>query len=240
MRELQLAFLKASVANQDIPQDHAFFAKLYEFAVAKNIKNVITGSNLTSESILPASWGYDAMDLVHVKDIYRKFGPGGKLKSYPAISFWKYKIYYPYVKKMTVHKPLNWIDYDKNKAMEFLIKEYGWQYYGGKHLESRWTKFFQTYYLPKKFGYDKRRAHLSSMIAAGQLSRAVALNELESSPFDKDDVQSQMAFIAKKLGIDKKGLEKLIALPNKTYLDYKNHERLLRIFRSIKRRLSFK
>lgn len=236
IKDLQLSFLNASVANQDTPQDHVFFAKLYDFAVSNKIKYVVTGSNLTSESILPAEWGYTASDSTQIKAIHRKFGTKA-LKSYPMMSYWQNKVIWPYVKKMEIVRPLNWIYYDKNKAIEFLQENYGWRYYGGKHHESHWTKFFQSYYLPIKFGFDKRKAHLSSMIIADQITREDALAELERPVFEEEDVKKQKSFVAKKLGVSLEELERLIKLPNKTYRDYPNQEKLNKFFINLKKSL---
>ncbi len=233
MRDLQLSYLKSSVANQDIPQDHTFFAKLYEIAISKNIKYVVTGSNLTSESILPDSWGYSASDGKQLHAIHKLFGEK-KLKTFPSMNFWQLAIYWPYIKKMKVISPLNWIDYDKNKAIDFLQKEYSWNYYGGKHHESKWTKFFQAYYLPTKFGFDKRRAHLSSMIVSGQITREVALSELDKPLYDKEELRDDKSFVARKLGITDGELDAYMELPNKSYLDYPNIEETLALFRKIK------
>ncbi|RME24979.1 MAG: N-acetyl sugar amidotransferase, partial [Candidatus Zixiibacteriota bacterium] len=160
MRALQLAFFKAGVANQDTPQDHAIFAGLYRFAVQNKIRYVFSGSNYATESILPNSWGYSAMDARQIKGIYKRHGDGTKLRSFPFVSFFQYHFYYPYVKRMTVVRPLNFLPYNKELAISTLESELGWKYYGGKHYESRFTKFFQGYYLPVRFGYDKRRAHM--------------------------------------------------------------------------------
>jgi N-acetyl sugar amidotransferase len=228
MRDLQLAFLRASVANQDIPQDHAFFAKLYELAVKKGIKYVLTGSNLTSESILPSSWGYKASDSIHLRSIHKRFGER-KLRTFPTMSYFEQKIYWPRIRGMKLIKPLNLIDYDKEKAKDFLIKTYNWRYYGGKHFESKWTKFFQAYYLPFKFGYDKRKAHLSSLIIAGQLSREKALEELSRPIYSERELADDMAFIAQKLGISLAEFRSIIDLPPKTYKDYASEETLFGI-----------
>lgn len=234
MRDLQVAYLKASLANQDVPQDHAFFAKLYELADKKKIKYTLTGSNLSSESILPAAWGYDAEDSIQIKAIHRKYGKV-KLKSYPLMSFWKNKIYWPYFKRMVVVRPLNFVDYNKNKAILSLEQNYGWRYYGGKHHESKWTKFFQAYYLPEKFGYDKRRAHLSSMIVAGQMTRGEAIAELEKPIYNERELAEDIFYIEKKLGLMTGGLVSFIHLPKKTFHDYPNQISMHEFFRRLKR-----
>lgn len=233
MRELQVAFLKSSLANQDVPQDHAFFAKLYQVADENNIRYTITGSNLTSESILPSSWGYDASDSIQIKAIAKRFGKGS-LKKYPMMSWWSNKIYWPYIKKMNVVRPLNLINYNKNEAIKFLQENYGWQYYGGKHHESKWTKFFQAHYLPVKFGFDKRKAHLSSMIAAEQITRDQALAELDKPLYDAHELKEDIYFIEKKLGLKAGELVELMQLPNRVYTDYPNDRKILSVFRKIK------
>lgn len=226
MRDLQLAFLKSSVANQDTPQDHVFFAKLYDFAIKNKIRYVLNGANLTSESILPLSWGYNPRDKIHIKAVHKKFGRI-KLKTFPLMSSFQIFLYWPYIKRMQRVTPLNWMDYNKNEAIKFLGKNYGWQYYGGKHLESVWTKFFQGYYLPVKFGYDKRKAHLSSLIISGQISRQEAIEILKSSPYDKPEIEEDLKYVSKKLGLSVEEMIQLIKLDNKSYKDYNNQEKLV-------------
>lgn len=230
MRDIQLAFFKANVANQDVPQDHAFFAALYTFAVENKIKYVLNGSNLATESILPRAWGHNAMDIAHLKGIHRKFG-SLKIKKFPLVSFFKYYIYYPYIKKMQVLRPLNYMDYNKDKAMDILSQELGWTYYGGKHYESRFTKFFQAFWLPEKFGYDKRKAHLSSLIVSDQITRDGALIELEKPLYEPKELERDKDLIAKKLNISKKELEHLLKEPCKSFIDYPNNEWKIELFR---------
>ena len=239
IKALQLAFLNASLANQDVPQDHAFFAKLYQVAESKSIKYVITGSNLSSESILPRSWGYSAMDLIQIKSINKTFG-NYKLKNYPMCNYFKYKIYYPYILKMKVIRPLNYMNYNKLESKIFLQNKYGWRDYGGKHHESIWTKFFQSYYLPEKFGFDKRKAHLSSMIVAKQITREEALIELEKPLFDSKTIDKDIRYIEKKLGIESGRMLELMKLDNKDYTDYPNQLNLDNVLRYVKRFISGK
>ena len=170
MKDLQRSFFKASLPDQDIPQDHAIFSALYKFADENNIKYAFNGVNFATESILPVSWGYQAMDLRHIKSIHNRFGER-ELKEYPSVNFFQRYIYFNLIKNMKIISPLNYLNYRKNEAIEILTKELGWQYYGGKHHESRFTKFFQSYYLPFKFHFDKRRAHLSSLIVSGQINK---------------------------------------------------------------------
>lgn len=232
MRDLQLAFIKSGVANCDIPQDHAFVAILFKLAEKKGIRWIISGHNLQTESILPESWGYTSIDSKHLHSIHRQFGRR-PLKSFPTYTLFEYTFWWPYVRKIKILKMLNFEDYRKNEAKQLLIDKYGWRDYGGKHYESRFTKFFQSYYLPTKFGYDKRRAHLASLVVAGEISRAAALEELTKPPFDKDEAHQDKLFVAKKLAVPETEFDAILAGPRKTYLDYPSNadriEKLLHI-----------
>ena len=228
MKDLQVAFLRSGLANQDVPQDHAFFAGLYNYAVKNNIKYVLSGSNYATEGILPSSWGYSAMDLRQIKDVHRRFGKN-ELKTFPVVNFWKYYIYYPYIRKMKVVKPLNFMPYDKDEAVKTLEKELGWRYYGAKHYESRFTKFFQAYYLPARFGYDKRRAHLSSIIVSGAMSREQALKEMEKELYPDAQLKEDSAFVMKKLGLSEEEFERILKMPLKSFRDYDSNYELMMV-----------
>lgn len=223
MQDMQVAFLRSNLANQDVPQDHAFFAALYGYAVKAGIKYVISGSNYATESILPRSWGYDAMDATHVKTIHARFG-NRKRKSFPVVSFLDYFFKYPYFHGMKVLAPLNFIPYSKQEAIRILEEKYGWRYYGGKHFESRWTRFFQAWYLPHKFGYDKRKAHLSSLILNGEMTRDQALAELRRPLYDPTHLREDKEFVSKKLGMTLQELEALVAQPPAHYSQFPNHQ----------------
>lgn len=228
MRDMQLAFLRSNLANQDVPQDHAFFAALYGYAEKAGIKYVINGSNFATECILPASWGYDAMDATHVKSIHARFGsrPRG---DFPVVSFFDLYVKYPFLLKMEVLRPLNLLPYNKEEAIKILEKDYGWRYYGGKHYESRWTRFFQAYYLPYKFGYDKRKAHLSSLVVSGQMSRGDALEALKTPLYDPKQLVEDKIFIAKKLGLSLPEFEALVEQPARHFSEFPNHQRKRRL-----------
>jgi N-acetyl sugar amidotransferase len=219
MRDLQLAFFKASVANCDIPQDYVFKVVLYKTADTKKVKYIISGSNLVTESILPTSWGYTSDDSRHLRSIHNKFGTI-KLRNYPQLSFLEQFIHYPYIKKIKTIPVLNYMTYIKAEAKEFLKKEFGWKDYGGKHFESVFTRFFQSYYLPNKFGFDKRRAHLSSLIVSGQMTREEALKEMEKVIYPEHQLREDKDFVAKKLGITLENFDTIQALPIKTFKDY--------------------
>lgn len=227
MRDLHLAFLRAGLANQDVPQDHAFFAALYKYATEAGIHYVISGANYATEGVLPQSWGYDAMDATHLRAVHRKFG-SRPLAQFPIVTFYKYYFYYSRIKRLKIFTPLNFISYEKKTAIKYLEDKFGWRYYGGKHYESRWTRFFQAHYLPTKFGYDKRKAHLSSLIVSGQLSREEALLELEKPLYPDNELAEDKAFVAKKLGIEVEELERLIIDKPRHYTEFPTHARQLK------------
>ena len=165
MRDLQLAYLRAGVANQDVPQDHAFFASLYHYATRNGIRTVLSGGNIATEGIFPKAWHGSAMDAINLRAIHHRYGTI-PLKHYQAISFGQHYFWYPLVKRMKVLRLLNFMPYNKSAAITEL-ESIGWRSYVGKHGESLFTRFFQNYWLPTKFGYDKRRPHLSSLIVSG-------------------------------------------------------------------------
>jgi N-acetyl sugar amidotransferase len=238
MRDLQLSFFKSSIANLDVPQDHVFIASLYQEAKRYNIKYILNGGNMSTESILPNAWGYDASDSLHVLDIHKKFGTI-PLKTYPVFTPWKRFFYYPFFVRMQTLRPLEYINYNKAEVKEFLIKELGWRDYGGKHYESTFTKFFQAHYLPEKFGFDKRKAHLSSLIVSGQMTREEALKELKESLYDPKELEEDRIFFAKKLGISLDEYYSIMKKAPSDYTDFNNVEKYLNTFRKVTKKLSF-
>lgn len=222
MRDLQLAFFKAGVPHLDTPQDHAFFAGLYNFAAKNKVKYILTGANYSTECVRePLEWHYHASDLAQLKDIHRRFG-SRPLKSFPLAGILKFKLFYRFIKGVRVVKPLNYIPYHKEAAMTELVEQFGWQRYPHKHYESRFTRFYEGFWLRKKFGYDKRRAHFSSLILTGQLSRDDALQRIALAPYSDEQVRQDFEYISAKLGIEVSELEQMLHGPNKTYRDYKN------------------
>jgi len=224
IRDLQVSFLKAGVANQDTIQDHAFFATLYHFAVKNDISYVISGGNIATESVFPTSWHHAAMDAIQIKAIHQKFGKT-RIKDYKTISFFQYYFYYPFIKKMKTVRPLNYMKYNREEALSILKEQIGYKEYGRKHGESRFTKFFQNYYLPTKFGMDKRKPHLSSMILSGELTREQALKELESPLYPESELREDKEYVAKKLGLTVTELDNLIISPGCSYKRYKNWDK---------------
>lgn len=233
MRDLQKAFLQASVLNQDIPQDHLFFSTLYRTARQFGINNFLSGVNFATESVIPPNFGYPYSDDVHLRAVHRKFGEV-PLKSYPVMSFIEFLWLTRVRKLLNVHRPLNYIDYNKEHAVALLRANYGWRDYGSKHSESRFTKFYQDIYLPKKFGFDKRRLHLSSLIVSGQISREEALRIIAQPTIDPGQAGRETRFVGKKLGIGEMELSRLIAAPPVPHTDYPNNMHLLRAINRVK------
>jgi N-acetyl sugar amidotransferase len=221
IRDLQLAYLKAGVANQDVVQDHAYFASLYHFAVDNKIDYVISGGNIATEAVIAPAWQHGAMDAINLKAIHKEFGKSS-LKDYKVISFLQYYFYYPFIKKMKVVRPLNYLPYSKDFAQQELEEKVGYKAYGRKHGESRFTKFFQNHYLPTKFNIDKRRSHLASRILSDDITRNEALVALDEPLYDLSELKEDKFYLAKKLGISVDELEKLTNSPGHSYKEYKN------------------
>ncbi len=221
MKDLQLAFFKAQVPYQDLPQDHAIFAGLYNYAVKHGIKYVLTGANSATECIRPPiEWVYQN-DLKMIRGIHRKFGTR-PLKTFPQCGMVKYRVYYPIFKGMKRVAPLDMVEYDKEKVKLFLQERFGWEPYENKHYENVFTRFYEGYYLPHKFGYDKRKCYFSNEILAGTMTREAALAELEQPPYDLRQMEEDKAYIAKKLGLTVEEFQAIIDGENKTFRDYRN------------------
>lgn len=235
MMDVQRAYFLSEVINQDVPQDHAFFAKLYEFTVQNNIQYFVSGHNWSSESITPESWGYDAYDSRNLKDIHKKYGRL-KLKTFPTISFYKNNIKYPYINKFRKVRPLNCIDYDPKVALDILTKELGFEDYGKKHCESTFTRLYQAYIQPKKFCFDKRRAHLSSLIISNKISRDDALKELETPVCSNEQIIDDINTFIKNIDITKQEFDEIINhVGGRSHLEFKNDRKLLSLKDNFKR-----
>ncbi len=226
MRDLQLAFFKAGVPHIDTPQDHAFFATMYNFAEKYKVKYILTGANHSTECVRnPIEWMYYQSDLIQLKDIHNKFGQR-PLVNFPLTNILRHKVYLHYFKGITVVKPLNYIPYIKEEAMQLLIDKFGWQRYAQKHFESRFTKFYEGYWLPKKFGFDTRKVQFSSLILTNQMTREEALEKLSEPSFDEESIAQDFEYVATKLGITIKELQEYLDAPNKSYKDYKSQENI--------------
>lgn len=223
MKDLQVSFLKSQVSHQDIPQDTAFFSALYKFARENRIKYVLTGGNYSSECIRePTEWGaYPGIDKTFIFDIHAKFG-SMPLKTFPIVDVFSYKIFYKYILGMRVFKPLDFISYNKSEAEIKLEELFGWQKFQHKHHESRFTRFIEDYWLPKKFGFDRRRAHFSSLILTGQLSRQEALDRIKKPELDEHFIEREFEYIAHKLDLDVNQLKIIFQGNNKLSKDYRS------------------
>lgn len=229
MRDLQRAFLLSGVPNQDIPQDHLFFAMLFKMAQKYKIPYWLCGFNYISESILPRTWSGYAMDSTHLLAIHQQYGKQA-LNTYPILSFEDYCKYYLNIGEQDVIRidPLNFMDYNPLTARKELKEKCGWQDYGSKHGESVFTRFFQNYFLPKRFGYDKRRAHLSSLIVSQCISRENALSILNTTPSSYNEIDNDKNFILQKLGFSEKEFSNIINLPLKKHTDYPTSDKKIK------------
>ena len=220
-KDVQLAFLKASVPNAEIPTDHGIAATLFKTAEKFGTRFILSGSNLATEGILPLAWGHFHQDLRHLKAVHRRFGTV-RLKTLPGISVPDY-LRYVFVKKIRQIPFLNYVDYNKDEAKEMLSRELGWRDYGGKHYESVWTRFFQGYYLPTKFGFDKRKAHLSSLICSGAMTRDEALEESRRPIYAPALLAEDRAFVLKKLGLSEEQFQAIVDAPPVKHTAYASH-----------------
>lgn len=245
MKDFQLAFFKSGVPHIDIPQDHAFIATLYHFAQKHGIKYILNGGNFSTECVRnPKDWLYYGTDMAQLQDIHNKFGTI-PLKTYPFSSVLFHKFYLRYIRGVRVVKPLNYLPYTKEIAIRTLSEKYGWSSYPQKHFESRFTKFYEGYWLPTRFGYDTRRVQFSSLILTGQMTRTEALEKLAQPAYDMNSIEEDFEYIATKLGIGVEELRSYHEMPLRSYKDYKNSEwlfelgaralKILGVERSIKR-----
>jgi hypothetical protein len=215
---LQLSFLRANVVNCESPTDHGITATLFRMASKEKVRFILSGSNLVTEAIMPIAWAYYNQDLRNLKAIHRRFGKKA-LKTFPTISIVDY-LYYVFVEKIRQVPFLNYIEYNKEEAKRLLAKEIGWRDYGGKHYESVWTRFYQGYYLPRKFGFDKRRAHLSTLICSGQIRREEALSEMEKPTYDPKLLAEDMQYVIKKFGLTQEEFDTILNAAPKQHYEY--------------------
>jgi N-acetyl sugar amidotransferase len=222
-RDLQLAFLRASTPDSEIPSDHAIVASLYKKARELGVKYIINGSNVRTESHLPAAWSQGHLDWRYIKSINDIYGKNS-LRNFPHMSLLQLLFNAKQYREFPI---LNYIDYSKKDAIKLLEKELGWKYYGGKHYESIYTRFYQGYILPRKFGYDKRRTHLSSLICSGEITRKEAIEELEKEAYPKNLMREDREFIIKKFEISEEEFENIMALPCKSFYDYPSYSKTI-------------
>lgn len=238
VRDLQVAFLRSGIPDQDLVQDAAFFSALYAFARKNRVKHVITGSNFSTECCRePEEWGgYVGIDRTLFSDIHSKFGTA-PLSTFPLTDIFVYKLYYQKILGMTVHHPLNHVPYVKADAEAELGALFDWQAFRHKHHESRFTRFYEDYWLPRRFGFEKRRAHFSSLIMTGQMSRSEALERIARSEMGDEFLENEFEYVAHKLDLTVDELRELFSLPKKTFRDYRNKRGLISLGANIARTL---
>ncbi|MGZ9234932.1 MAG: N-acetyl sugar amidotransferase [Anaerolineales bacterium] len=222
-KDLQLAFLKASTPDSEIPSDHAIWAVIGDMAEKLKVRYVLSGFNVRTETHLPRAWSQGHFDWKYIQSVQKQFGKG-KLKTFPHQGLFTY-----YRRLFTLRRVdiLNYLDYNKQEAMQLLERELGWKYYGGKHHESLYTRFYQGYILPTKFGYDKRLCHLSSQICSGEITREVALTELQKPTYAPSMQEDDREYVAKKLGVSDSEFDEIMKLPRKSFSDYPSYGRVI-------------
>jgi N-acetyl sugar amidotransferase len=222
-KDLQLAFLKASTPDSEIPSDHAIWAVIGDMAEKLKVRYILSGFNVRTETHLPRAWSQGHFDWKYIQSLHKQFG-SGKLKTFPQQSLFTY-----YRRLLTLRRVdiLNYLDYSKQEAMQLLERELGWRYYGGKHHESIYTRFYQGYILPSKFGYDKRRSHLSSQICSGEIAREAALAELQKPTYAPSMQEEDREYVAKKLDVSDKEFDAIMNLPRKSFSDYPSYGRVI-------------
>jgi N-acetyl sugar amidotransferase len=221
-KDLQISFLKASTPDGEIPSDHAINALLFMEASKRGIRYIINGMNFATESMAVKSWAYGHSDWKYIQSVHRLFCKS-VLKEYPYYNFF-HLFWWTFIKKIKVVSILNYVPYNNKEVMDVLQKELDWVYYGGKHYESVYTRFYQGYILPQKFNIDKRKGHLSDLIHAGQLTREEALSELRKPIYDPQLLIQDREYVIKKLSLTEDSFDKIMALPIKSYRDYPNRE----------------
>jgi putative aminotransferase len=239
VKRMQVAFLRAGIPDQDLVQDAAFFSGLYKFARKYKVKHIITGSNFSTECCRePEEWGgYLGIDKALFDDIWKKCGDGKPNDEFPLVDILVYKLWYQRFLGMRMHHPLNLVPYAKKDAEEELQRLFGWQPFQHKHHESRFTRFYEDYWLPRRFGYEKRRAHFSSLIQTGQMTRDQALDRISRPEMDEHFLKQEFEYVAHKLSLTVDELQQLFDLPKKTYRDYKNKRDLIGLGATMMRKL---
>ena len=223
-RDLQLSFLQASVPDAELPTDHAIFGLLMRVANQKRIRYIITGMNFATESINVPSWTYSPVDWRYISAIHSRYG-SQRLTTYPHYTL-PYLFYTMVIRRVRIVAPLNYLHYDRDQAIALLKDELGWREYGGKHHENVYTRWYQGWFLPTRFGYDKRKTHLSSLICSGQISRDNALEELLQPTYSIELQRSDTEYVIKKFGLDEEEFGSIMAAPRRTFHDYPSFAKL--------------
>jgi N-acetyl sugar amidotransferase len=237
-RDLQRSFFKAGVLDIELLTDQAIVATMFRIRRQHNIKYVLSGTNYRTEYGMPKSWLWRKFDYANIKDIQKKFGTM-KIKTFPIIRSWQFQLIKMFGLGGEFVEPLNMINYRKLDVMQVLEKEYGWEYYGGKHYESTFTKFYQAYVLPVKFGIDKRKAHFSSLIRNDEITRDQALAEINKPLYTPTELRQEKEYILKKLGFTEKEFDAMMKEPPRSHLDYKSDDWMFKAWSKLKRSAAF-
>ena len=234
-RDIQLSLFRASVVDIELATDHAIKAVLYRIALKYNIKYILNGGNVVTEAIMPVSWRHTKADRKNILAIQKEFGQVA-LKTYPTAGILK-QLFYKYALGKKSIKILNYVEFDRDTVISRLKNEVDWKEYGGKHHESIFTRFYQAYILPEKFGIDKRRCHFSNLICANQLSRSAALEKISDPVYDLNLLENDREFVIKKLGFSQQELENYIGSPEIAHSHYKSDVSLIRVLQKIRKKL---
>ena len=220
-KDLQLAFLRASTPDSEIPTDHAILAIMHHMADKLGVRYIISGLNRRTESHLPRAWSQGHMDWEYIRSVHREFGRN-KINTFPKMSIWNL---HRWAKRHQWTDILNYLDYVKKDAVPILERELAWRNYGGKHYESIYTRFYQGYILPRKFGFNKRKTHLSSLICAGEITRADALTELEVESYPATLQREDRLYVIEKFGLTEAEFEEIMHRPSRSFDDYPSNDR---------------
>jgi len=234
-KDVHMAYLRASVVDIEAVTDHALAAVLYDTAAKRGIRYILSGYNIATEGIMPKSWFHNKNDLMNLKAIHSEFG-SGDMKGFPTLGRRK-KFYFQFIKGIKTIFPLNYVPYNKEETGSILARETGWKDYGVKHFESIFTRFYQNYILPEKFNIDKRKAHLSSLICSGQISRDEALKKMGEIIYPEKEFISDRDYVLSKLGLTSEEFEEIMRLPVRRHFDFKSDAGLIRIPKFIIRRV---
>lgn len=236
-RAIQIAYLKAGVIDLDVPTDHALHGSMYKAAVVNKVPTIMTGHNFETESIMPKSWVTDKLDSRNLMDIYKQYGNGVPIKTFPLQTAWVKFMNYN-IRNIKMIFALNYLEYNKKRAYEELKNEYGWEPVRVKHGESIWTRFYQCYVLNERFGVDKRKAHFSNLILSGVMTRDEALEELKK-PTYRDDFEQDKQMILERYQLSEEDMKSFINRPIRKHSDFKNEKVLKNFYFKLERLLPF-
>lgn len=230
--DLTRAFFLAEVPNVAMPQDNILFACLYDYAKKFHVKTFLSGGNFALESILKHTDSVNVYDMRNMRDIHRKFGTK-PMDNLPFLTNYQ-RVFDRFFHGINSKRPLNYVDYNKERALKELEDFCGFQYYEMKHCENKLTKLIQLYWLPLKFHNDKRHSHLSSMIVSNQMSRDEALEELKKPLYNQESMDKDIDIVLKQLNLDRKSFDTLVSREGKKHSDYKTsfvYKYVVRFFR---------